>query len=265
MNSPALPPSDGNGGSSPDQRPDSGMAPAIVKRRHDLYNYVSGIRMPKGNTPSQELAGLSPDERDRILFDRFVDGDQEAFKELYSLYERPLVLYCRHMLTTPQETQDVFQEVWLRVIRIRTRREKVERFRAMLFTIARNAAINHLRNRQNHRPVSLSQINTDSNMAFAGGENFDEMEDLVNRALKRLPEPQREAFVLHSMLGYTFQEIADMQGVTMTGAKTRAFRARCYLRTLLSNWLGLAEEDAEEQIETRIKQRSPRYQKSEDE
>lgn len=219
----------------------------------------------KGNTPSYDQPDVSPDERDQKLFERFVNGDQQAFKELYALYERPLILYCRHMLTTSQEAQDVFQEVWLRIIRIRTRRERVERFRAMLFTIARNASINHLRNRQNHRPVSLSQVNTDSNMAFASGENFDEMEDLINRALKRLPDPQREAFVLHSMLGYTFQEIADMQGVTMTGAKTRAFRARCYLRTLLSNWLGLAEEEADEQLHTRSSQRTSRYQKSEEE
>jgi DNA-directed RNA polymerase specialized sigma24 family protein len=78
--------------------------------------------------------------------------------------------------------------------------------------------------------------------------------------LKRLPDSQREAFVLHSILGYTFQEIADMQGVTMTGAKTRAFRARCYLRTLLSNWLGLAEEEAEEHIaDSKVSRRSPHY------
>jgi RNA polymerase sigma factor (sigma-70 family) len=220
--------------------------------------------MRKRDKNSSELAGLAPDERDQILFARFVDGDQIAFKELYSLYERPLILYCRHMLTTQQESQDVFQEVWLRVIRIRGRREKVERFRAMLFTIARNAAINHLRNRQYNRPVSLTQVNLDTSPSLVSNDGFDEMEDLINRALRRLPGPQREAFVLHAMLGYTFQEIAEMQGVTMTGAKTRAFRARCYLRTLLSNWLGLAEEEADEHISLRSSQQSPRIQKSED-
>jgi RNA polymerase sigma-70 factor (ECF subfamily) len=211
----------------------------------------------KGETYSVDAAQAARDERDRELFARFVEGDQIAFKELYSFYERPLILYCRHMLTTEQESQDVFQEVWLRVIRIRTRRETVERFRAMLFTIARNAAINHLRNRQNNRPVSLSQESLENSPALVSSDSFDEMEDLINRALKRLPGPQREAFVLHSMLGYTFQEIADMQGVTMTGAKTRAFRARCYLRTLLSNWLGLAEEDADEHISGRSSKQSP--------
>ncbi|MBS1911476.1 MAG: RNA polymerase sigma factor [Bacteroidetes bacterium] len=214
--------------------------------------------MRKGEAYIPDAASAARDARDQQLFARFVAGDELAFKELYAFYERPLILYCRHMLSTEQESQDVFQEVWLRVIRIRTRGEQVERFRAMLFTIARNAAINHLRNRQHaHYPVSLSQVNTDNNLALSSGGSFDEMEDLVNRALKRLPDSQREAFVLHSMLGYTFQEIADMQGVTMTGAKTRAFRARCYLRTLLSNWLGLAEDDAEEHIGSNSSHESP--------
>lgn len=214
--------------------------------------------MRKGAEYTPDAVSAARDARDQVLFERFVGGDEAAFKELYALYERPLILYCRHMLSTEQESQDVFQEVWLRVIRIRTRSERVERFRAMLFTIARNAAINHLRNRQNaHYPMSLSSVNEETNIHLSTSESYDEMEDLVNRALKRLPDSQREAFVLHAMLGYTFQEIAEMQGVTMTGAKTRAFRARCYLRTLLSNWLGLAEEDADDQVDAQSSQQSP--------
>ncbi len=217
--------------------------------------------MRKAEHYTPDAASAARDSRDEALFARFVAGDERAFKELYSHYERPLILYCRHMLSTEQESQDVFQEVWLRVIRIRTRGERVERFRAMLFTIARNAAINHLRNRQHAQyPVSLSQVNIESNPALATSENFDEMEDLVNRALKRLPDSQREAFVLHSMLGYTFQEIADMQGVTMTGAKTRAFRARCYLRTLLSNWLGLAEDADDNVTASKPSEQSPQFE-----
>lgn len=195
--------------------------------------------------------GLDPgvrDDRDSKLFARFVSGDERAFSELYALYERPLILYCRHMLSSPVEAQDVFQEVWLRVIRIRTRAEEVGHFRAMLFTIARNAAINHIRTRQNRRALPFSQIDVENyadSSARSGGS--DDMEELVNKALKRLPEVQREAFVLHTILGYSFQEIAEMQGVSMTGAKTRAFRARTYLRTLLANWLGLAEEEADDE------------------
>lgn len=197
------------------------------------------------------------DERDRDLFLKFINGDEQAFGELYIAYERPLFLYCRHMLSTDIEAEDVFQEVWLRLIKFRERGEHVGHFRAILFTIARNTAINQIRMRQNRRTVPLSQLRADNHPDGAAWRGGDDMEQLVHKALKRLPEPQREAFVLHAILGYSFQEIAEMQGVTMTGAKTRAFRARTYLRTLLANWLGLAEEEAEEGSETRRTSRQP--------
>lgn len=209
-----------------------------------------------------EITSSARDERDRTLFARFVTGDQDAFKELYALYERPLYLYCRHMLSTPLEVEDVFQEVWLRIIRIRTRGEVVEHFRAMIFTVARNAAINNVRTRRNRPSIPFSQQDIELHPAVSvEAKGYSDVEDLVNRALKRLPEPQREAFVLHAMMGYTFQEIAEMQGVTMTGAKTRAFRARTYLRTLLANWLGLAEEETDEHLDPQ----SPRNRRSEKE
>jgi RNA polymerase sigma-70 factor (ECF subfamily) len=180
-------------------------------------------------------------ERDSKLFAQFVSGDQEAFKQLYRLYERPLILYCQHLLPTAQEAQDVFQETWLRVVRVRRRGEEVGHFRAMLFTIARNIGLNHL----NSIKQSSTNLSLDAENEWVAGatSGFSEVESLVDNALKRLPVIQREAFVLHAVLGYTFQEIAEMQGGSMSAAKTRAFRARSYLRKLLSNWLGLAEDD----------------------
>jgi DNA-directed RNA polymerase specialized sigma24 family protein len=68
-----------------------------------------------------DVSAGSYNERDKALFAQFVAGEQEAFKRLYSLYERPLILYCQHLLPTAQEAQDVFQETWLRVVRVRKR------------------------------------------------------------------------------------------------------------------------------------------------
>lgn len=208
-----------------------------------------------GNSIHTTSAGSSGDsnERDRQLFDRFVAGEQEAFRELYSRYERPLIVYCQHLMPNQQEAQDVFQETWLRVIRVRRREETVEHFRAMLFTIARNIALNRLNSMKvSPAKASLNMIDAEGEW-LAGGEHesFSEVEGLINQALKRLPVLQREAFTLHAVLGYTFQEIAEMQGGSMSAAKTRAFRARSYLRKLLSNWLGMAEDDIDDIDEER--------------
>jgi RNA polymerase sigma-70 factor (ECF subfamily) len=201
------------------------------------------------NNPEQSLSRR--DARDSELFSRFMSGDQFAFKELYATYERPLMLYCQYLLRAELDAQEVFQETWLRVLRLQRKGEEVQHFRALLFKIARNTGLKHLANRKNaNTNLSLSVVDPE-NERFAGTYGqFSEMEDLINSALNQLPVPQREAFVLHSMLGYTFQEIAEMQDCTMTGAKTRAFRARAYLRKLLSSWLALSEDDPEESEES---------------
>jgi RNA polymerase sigma-70 factor (ECF subfamily) len=203
--------------------------------------------MRKSRTPSPDSGSGDRNLRDRELFARFIKGDGAAFQALYATYERPLILYCEYLLRSTDEAQDVFQEAWLRVVRLRDRQEEVvvENFRAMLFTIARNISLTRLSSRKQSSSVKLSldTLGADGDWLATEGEPFGELEDLVNRALARLPVLQREAFVLHGVLGYTFQEIAEKQGGTMTAAKTRAFRARAYLRKLVSNWLGLAEDD----------------------
>ncbi len=205
--------------------------------------------MSNTDDTSSSQAPTRRDVRDKELFSRFIGGDEGAFKELYALYERPLILYCQYLLRTELEAQEVFQETWLRLLHVRKKGEPVEHFRALLFTIARNTALKHLSSRKNsYSNLSLSVYDPENERVSAQGGGFNELEDLVNSALKRLPVPQREAFVLHSILGYTFHEIAEMQDCTMTGAKTRAFRARAYLRKLLSSWLALSEEDSEEAV-----------------
>lgn len=183
-------------------------------------------------------------ERDRTLFTAFIAGDELAFGQLYDCYERPLFVYCKYLLSTLQDAEEVFQETWLRVLRMKNRGQEVEHFRAFLFTVARNTGLKHIeRRKRSQGHISLDVLDPTSEWMLQDDNQYSELKELVNRALMRVPVLQREAFVLHAMLGYTFDEIAVMQGVSMTAAKTRAFRARHSLRKLLSNWLGMLEDE----------------------
>ncbi|MCE7935097.1 MAG: RNA polymerase sigma factor [Chlorobi bacterium CHB2] len=185
------------------------------------------------------------DIHDQALFARFCGGDQSAFRELYSRYERQLLLYCQYLLGDADDAQEVFQETWLRVLNVSKKGEDVVHFRALLLTIARNTALKHLGRRKNqNQHIPLSIFDPEGERLSGDTEGYNELDELVTKALSKLPVAQREAFVLHAMLGYTFHEIAEMQNCTMTGAKTRAFRARAHLRKLLSSWLALSEDDS---------------------
>ena len=185
------------------------------------------------------------DRRDSALFAEFLAGNEEAFEKLYSRYEKPLLVYCKYLLSNAQDAEEVFQETWLRIVRMRRRGREVDHFRAFLFTVARNTGLKFIERRKRRQGnVSLDTIDPTGEWLLRENSNqYSDLKELVNKALTRVPVPQREAFVLHAMLGYTFDEIAEMQGVSMTAAKTRAFRARHSLRKLLANWLGMTEDE----------------------
>ena len=184
------------------------------------------------------------EERDEDLFSAFLQGDELAFGKLYEAYEKPLFLYCKYLLSTQQDAEEVFQETWMRVVRMRRRGKEVEHFRAFLFTVARNTGLKFIERRKRRQGnLSIDAVDPAGEWMLQDNSQYSELKELVNRALTRVPVLQREAFVLHTMLGYTFDEIAEMQGVSMTAAKTRAFRARHSLRKLLANWLGMLEDE----------------------
>jgi RNA polymerase sigma-70 factor (ECF subfamily) len=201
---------------------------------------TSTAKTTKKTAPAAAEAAATDEE----LFSSFLRGNEQAFGQLYEAYERPLFLYCRYLLSTQADAEEVFQETWMRVVRMRTRGKEVEHFRAFLFTVARNTGLKFIerrKRRQGH--VSIDAVDPAGDWILHDDHQYSEMKELVHKALKRVPVVQREAFVLHAILGYTFDEIAEMQGVSMTAAKTRAFRARHSLRGLLANWLGMLEDD----------------------
>ena len=184
--------------------------------------------------------------RDEDLFSAFLQGDELAFGKLYEAYEKPLFIYCKYLLSTHQDAEEMFQETWMRIVRMcrRGREKEIENFRAFLFTVARNTGLKFIEHRKRRQGnVSIDVIDPAGEWMLQDNNQYSELKELVNRALTRVPVIQREAFVLHSMLGYAFDEIAEMQGVSVTAAKTRAFRARRSLRKLLANWLGMLEDE----------------------
>jgi len=193
----------------------------------------------RGRRKGSALTGSAQKDRDTALFDRFLAGEDEAYKELYDLYERPLYLYILRLLNSEADAEDVFQDVWVRVYRLRGEDTAVTKFSGLLFTIGRNLSMNALRSRK-QQPEMLDDNSAefDSMLRTFGGEDSD-LRDLFERALAELPVAQREAFILREYNGYAYQEIADLTGDSMVTVKTRAFRARERLRKLIAAWMEL--------------------------
>ena len=167
---------------------------------------------------------LAPDE-DVMLQVR--DGAGEMLGVLFDRYQTPLFnFYCK--LTGDRTlSEDLVQEVFLRILKYRQSYRPGTPFRAWVYQIARNARIDHFRKFPRERafePEMLPPVPpTDS------AEQQQEVA-LLQRALQQLPEEKREILLLCRFQELKYQEIAGLLGCELNTVRTRIHRALQDLR-----------------------------------
>ncbi|HZK75693.1 MAG TPA: RNA polymerase sigma factor [Candidatus Kapabacteria bacterium] len=185
----------------------------------------------------------APDEH-TIAFNLFLNGNDEAFRALYDAFERQLYLYVVRFVGSKNDAEDVFQEVWMRMYRLRGEMQTVRKFSGLLFTVARNLSINALRDRKGQPGLSLEDAPFEVDLVARSHEvEESDMREMLERALMQLPLVQREAFVLREYFGYSYDEVAGIMGTSMVTAKTRAWRGRERLRKMIGAWMNLTSTE----------------------
>ena len=196
------------------------------------------------NSAASPLDNRTPPDADTEIFNRFLAGSDEAFRKLYDSYERQLYLYVVRLVGSSADAEDVFQEIWIRMYKLRGDHREVKRFSGLLFTVARNLAINMIRDRKVLPDTSIDEMPLDAEMMLRTRDvEVSDIRDMLERALTQLPVEQREAFILREYNGYSYQEIGDIMGTPMVTAKTRAWRGRERLRKMIAAWMGLKTND----------------------
>lgn len=178
------------------------------------------------------LAALS----DEALMSRYRHGDPDAFEELYQRHRGRLHRFVRRMV--PTEADEIFQEVWLAVVKGRARYAPEARFVTWLFTIAHHRAIDRLRISHRSRPTEEEEGLV---VADDGAGPLDiivnaELGDALHRALADLPPLQREAFLMQAEGELSLAEIAEATGTSRETVKSRLRYASMRLRAALESW-----------------------------
>ena len=183
-------------------------------------------------------------DADARLMLRYAAGDARAFDALYESNRAALWRYVRRLVADDAAADDVFQECWSRVIANRARYRPSARFATWLFRIAHNCCMDHWR-RSGRRGARESA--DEEAVAAAADPVFDapttaaqdaEASRRLEEALARLPEEQRNAFLLYVEGGLSVAEIGEATG---TGAETAKSRLR-YAVARLKEVLGGAPD-----------------------
>jgi RNA polymerase sigma factor (sigma-70 family) len=172
------------------------------------------------------LLRLQPDERLIALTRR---GQHAAFETLFSRYHSRLLSFCRHMLGSREDAEDVLQEVFAAAFNAVLADERPINVRPWLYRIARNRSLNHLRRASAIGVDSMDVHFADHGLSTDGQalrrESFRELIGDV----QRLPETQRTALLLREIDALSYDQIALAMDTTVPSVKSLLVRARISL------------------------------------
>jgi RNA polymerase sigma-70 factor, ECF subfamily len=186
-----------------------------------------------------ELAGLCDDvdlERDRVLVERCQAGDSAAFGNLYARYYERLLRFCMRRLSDRHEAEDAAQEAFARAWKALPRFAGDKRFYPWLTVIAGNICTDMLRRRSRSTPTDDLELTAQQPLGSVADDTSEELVlaavdgELVNRALGRLSVRHRQVLAMREGSGWTYQQIADHEGVEIGTIETLLWRARQALK-----------------------------------
>jgi RNA polymerase sigma-70 factor (ECF subfamily) len=181
---------------------------------------------------------------DAQLMLRVKDGDGASFTELLEKHRSPVVHFLFRMVQDHAVSEELAQEVFLRVYRSRNTYEPTAKFTTWLFRIATHLALNWLRDGKNERGQErLDDVSGDGPIREVADRRvtveqkmlYEVRLEEVRRAISALPEKQRAAVLMHKYEEMEYSQIARALDCSESAVKSLLFRAYETLRARLAH------------------------------
>ena len=154
---------------------------------------------------------------------RYCDGDVAAFEVLYKRHNDALFRYLLRLCRHRETADDIFQDVWGKIIKVRENYRPTAKFSTFLYRVAHNCFIDHIRRNKRHNHAVDIEVDSQPDP----GEQPDMQTERslarqrLEAALRNLPDEQRDAFLLHEEGGFSLDQIASITGSNRETSKSR--------------------------------------------
>jgi RNA polymerase sigma factor (sigma-70 family) len=156
-------------------------------------------------------------------------GNPGAFEAIVDRYQGRLLGFCRQMLNSTEDAEDVLQEVFVNAYRAMLADEREINLRPWLYRIARNRCLNYLRKPKADAQESMDMVpEVDAASTAEKVHNREEFRQILSD-VNKLPETQRAALLLREMDALSYEEIAAAMDTTVPSVKSLLVRARISL------------------------------------
>lgn len=180
-------------------------------------------------TRSENLEQLSDNELIKLSL-----KSPQAYREIVKRYQKKLFIYLYHLVGNKEETEDLLQNVFVKVYNHINSFDARRKFSSWIYRIAHNEAVNFLKKRSKKRFVSWEDIVSSKDKLELSRHIVSPLDTWVDgelkreaeKALDRLPEKYREVLVLRYFLDKSYEEISEILGKPVNTVGTLLNRAK---------------------------------------
>jgi len=183
------------------------------------------------NTGSEVFTDLNCSEK-------IHQGDKDAFAWLFKKYYEPLYYFAGRIIKDPQASENIVQDVFVKIWADREVKQISSNVKSYLYTAVKNHALNYIKREKKLMDPLGDQTYADENIRTPEESLIDnEIISKVRQAIEMLPEKCRRVYVMHRYDNLTYNEIAEIQQISVNTVKTQMKRALQKLSTQLAHLL----------------------------
>ncbi len=160
------------------------------------------------------------------------ESKEEALEVMYNAYKTRIYTFLLRMCGDPETSDDLTQDVFTKAYQAIASLTKEHKVLPWLYRIAQNTAIDHFRRRKRFAWLQVTKLTgTKDEPLMPDRHGAVPEQDHVRSVLAELPPEQAAALLLHALEGYSYREIADIQGASLPAVRSRIARARVAFRS----------------------------------
>jgi RNA polymerase sigma-70 factor (ECF subfamily) len=160
-------------------------------------------------------------------------GNVDAFETLYHQHAARLYTLACRMAGSPEDGEDLLQEIFLQAYRKLGSFKGDAAIGTWLYRLALNHCLDYVRSRQAKMNKLTDTLDAETSIQPTARRETPIARLDLERAVERLPDGCREAFVLHDVEGFDHKEVGRLLGIAEGTSKSQVFKARMKLRALL--------------------------------
>jgi RNA polymerase sigma-70 factor (ECF subfamily) len=186
---------------------------------------------PKSSLPANDGVDVN-------IIQKMIGGDEHALGELYSRYYKPLFGFMFKITRSREDAEDIVQDVFVRMWNMRARLDAGKNIKALMFVMARRAAVDLYRRTGRTDAVSYTDPSHEGDLStdISPAEILEDIETklIIDIAIDGMPAKQREVFTLHYHDNLTPEEIAQRLGLTYDNVRKHIYNGKKQLRDMFA-------------------------------